>query len=152
MTTFVLLTRLLLCLSLVLNGTGSAVLPMQALAGDHARAAADHVPAAESAPSLAHAGMPMHGHAGHAGMAMASCHDTAPPPTGCGDGAQDHGGGKDSCCTSAASCQCPHAQPLPALTAMPVLSSPALRLAVPAVRQHERGSPGLPRLDRPPIA
>lgn len=153
LTAFALLTRLLLCLSLVLNGTGNAVLPMQSMAGGHAAmATAAGAHATHASHAMAHPGPHGHRHGDHATMAMASCHDAAPPPAGCGDGPHDHGGGKDSCCASASSCHCPHAQPLPALAAMPALPAAPPRLAAPAARQHERGSPGLPRLNRPPIA
>lgn len=138
---FALLTRLLLCLSLVLNGAGTAV----AMPGMH------------DVPAVAGHATPMHdaGHAQatHAVAAAMPCHEAAPPRADHGDGHHHEQAGKQhGCCGAAAGCQCPHAQPLPALIAMPLALPSAARHLFPRGRQDGRGAPGLPRLERPPSA
>ncbi|MET0548681.1 MAG: CopL family metal-binding regulatory protein [Xanthomonas sp.] len=133
MPTFAVLMRLLLCLSLLLNGTAAAM----AMPGMAAHGTSTHGTAATVA-SAAQAAMP--------------CHDAPPPPPAehdghCHDHAGKHGGG-----CGMAGCQCPHAQPLPALPAMPLALPRVARDLVSAAPQAAHGAPGLPRLERPPSA
>jgi|GEM_PF-2544500 len=141
---FALLTRLLLCLSLLLNGAGTAVA----------------MPGVAQTPQRSDAGASQHHAAGHAhakkvAAAAMPCHhhEAAPPAAAHGDGhcpkqSDKHAG----CCGTAAGCQCPHAQPLPALIALPLALPVAARQLFPRGRQDGRGAPGLPRLERPPSA
>ncbi|MCI2261642.1 CopL family metal-binding regulatory protein [Xanthomonas indica] len=135
MPTFAVLLRLLLCLSLLLNGTAAAM----AMPGMAAHGTSMHdtaVTVASTAP--AHAAMP--------------CHDAPPPPPMDHDGhCHDHAG-KHGGCGGMAGCQCPHAQPLPALLAMPLALPRMPRHLVAAAPQAAHGAPGLPRLERPPSA
>ncbi|MDR6673295.1 CopL family metal-binding regulatory protein [Xanthomonas sp. 1678] len=141
---FALLTRLLLCLSLLLNGAGSAV----AIPGVHGTA--DAAPGADHAMAHAHAGK--HMQAVQVARATMPCHEGMPPQ------ADEHGddchdkAGKHGCCGTAAGCQCPHAQPLPALIALPSALPVPAQGGFPGSHQDGRGAPGLPRLERPPSA
>lgn len=138
---FALLTRLLLCLSLVLNGAGTAV----AMPGMH-----DTPAGAAHAASTHDTG---HAQATLAAAAAMPCHEAAPPQVDHGDRHDpERAGKKHGCCGTAAGCQCPHAQPLPALIAMPLALPSAARHLFPRGRQDGRGAPGLPRLERPPSA
>ncbi|MRH01720.1 CopL family metal-binding regulatory protein [Xanthomonas sontii] len=133
MPTFAVLLRLLLCLSLLLNGTAAAMaMPGMATDGTSKNDAA----VASAAP--VHAAMP--------------CHDAPPPPPTEHDGhCHDHAG-KHGNCGGMAGCQCPHAQPLPALLAMPLALPRLPRTLIAAAPQGAHGAPGLPRLERPPSA
>ncbi|WP_254459234.1 CopL family metal-binding regulatory protein [Xanthomonas sacchari] len=133
MPTFAVLMRLLLCLSLLLNGTATAM----AMPGMAAHATSMHA-AASAAPAPTHAAMP--------------CHEQVPAPPAehdghCHDHAGKHGGG-----CGMTGCQCPHVQPLPALLAMPLALPRMPRHLVAAAPQAAHGAPGLPRLERPPSA
>lgn len=135
MPSFAVLLRLLLCLSLLLNGTAAAMaMPGMAMHGTSTHATAAAV--ASAAP--AQAAMP--------------CHDAPPPPPTDHDGhCHDHAG-KHGGCADMAGCQCPHAQPLPALLAMPLALPRMARHLVCTAPQAAHGAPGLPRLERPPSA
>ncbi|WP_369977038.1 CopL family metal-binding regulatory protein [Xanthomonas bundabergensis] len=141
-----LLTRLLLCLSLLLNGAGTAVampgMPGMAATPGDAGHATPQRHAAE------------HAHAAHTASAAMPCHPQAalPPPADHGDGHCPKQAGKHGCCAAAAGCQCPHAQSLPALLALPLALPVAAQRPFPSGRQDGRGAPGLPRLERPPSA
>lgn len=142
---FALLTRLLLCLSLLLNGAGTAM----AMPGMPDMVA---TPAGTGhATPQRHA--TQHAHAAHTASAAMPCHPQAavPPPADHGDGHCPKQAGKHGCC-GAAGCQCPHAQPLPALIALPLALPVAAQRPLPSGRQDGRGAPGLPRLERPPSA
>ncbi|UKE61478.1 CopL family metal-binding regulatory protein [Xanthomonas translucens pv. poae] len=141
---FALLTRLLLCLSLLLNGAGKAVAmpgmaeaPQRTDAGVSRHHAAEHAPAARV---VATAAMPCHHH------------EAAAPAAEHGEGHCPRQAGKHGCCGTAAGCQCAHAQPLPALIALPLALPVAAQAQFPHGRQDGRGAPGLPRLERPPSA
>jgi hypothetical protein len=141
---FALLTRLLLCLSLVLNGAGVAVATPGMSAAPHAAAEAD-VPRHAAAPA----------HDARSADAAMPCHtqDAATAPAADPDAVHHHAhSGKPGCCGSAAGCQCPHAQPLPALVALPMTLPIAAQRLFPHGRADGRGAPGLPRLERPPSA
>ncbi|MCC4594211.1 CopL family metal-binding regulatory protein [Xanthomonas campestris pv. phormiicola] len=145
---FALLTRLLLCLSLLLNGAGTAV-AMPGMHGmDDAAPGTDH----DHAMAAGHAGR--HLHAAQVASAAMPCHEATPAQVRehehDGDGHSK--GGKHGCCGTAAGCQCPHAQPLPALIALPLALPVAAQRLFPGGRQDGRGAPGLPRLERPPSA
>ncbi|MCW0404614.1 CopL family metal-binding regulatory protein [Xanthomonas sacchari] len=137
MPTFAVLLRLLLCLSLLLNGTAAAMaMPGMATHGTSTHDTAAAV--ASAAPAPAHAAMP--------------CHDAPPPPPADhGEHCHDHAG-KHGNCGGMAGCQCPHAQPLPALLAMPLALPRLPRTLIAAAPQAAHGAPGLPRLERPPSA
>jgi hypothetical protein len=141
---FALLTRLLLCLSLLLNGAGTAMaMPGMAATPQRTDAVISPHHAAEHAPAarvVATAAMPCHH---HEAAAPAAKHDDGH----CSRQVDNHG-----CCGSAAGCQCAHAQPLPALIALPLALPVAARELFPHGRQDGRGAPGLPRLERPPSA
>ena len=138
-----LLLRALLCLSLLLNGTGYA-------------------------DAYAHGMAAGHGDASGA-LASSGCHDAedatahhVPPPPDCHSattgncanaGSTTHEGSvDDDCCAGMGGCQCSALQPLPALTAawLPVL--PVRKAGTPAASHAGRASPDLPRINRPPIA
>lgn len=143
---FALLTRLLLCLSLLLNGAGTAV----AMPG---------MPDRVATTAGAGHGMPQRhaardAQAARAARAAMPCHPRAavPPPADHGDGHCPKQAGKHGCCGTAAGCQCPHAQPLPALTALPLTLPVAAQRTFPSDRPDGHGAPGLPRLERPPSA
>ncbi|UKE50406.1 CopL family metal-binding regulatory protein [Xanthomonas translucens] len=146
---FALLTRLLLCLSLLLNGAGTAV----AMPGMHGIANA--APGTDHAVAEGHAGK--HRHAAQVAQVASAampCHEATPAQVH----EQEHDGdghskaGKHGCCGTAAGCQCAHAQPLPALIALPLALPVAAQAQFPHGRQDGRGAPGLPRLERPPSA
>ncbi|WP_369934270.1 CopL family metal-binding regulatory protein [Xanthomonas tesorieronis] len=139
---FALLTRLLLCLSLLLNGAGTAVaMPGMAEMAQRGDAGGSHHHASE------------HAHATKVVAAAMPCHhEAAPPAAGHGDGHCPKQADKHGCCGAAAGCQCLHAQPLPALIALPLAVPVAARQLFPRGRQDGRGAPGLPRLERPPSA
>ncbi|WP_058197199.1 CopL family metal-binding regulatory protein, partial [Xanthomonas translucens] len=108
---FALLTRLLLCLSLLLNGAvtavampGMAAAPQRTDAGISRHHAAEHAPATR----IAAAAMPCHHH------------EAAPHAAEHGEGHCPRQAGKHGCCGTATGCQCAHAQPLPALIALPL--------------------------------
>ncbi|MBB5877192.1 CopL family metal-binding regulatory protein [Xanthomonas sp. 3498] len=135
MPTFAVLMRLLLCLSLLLNGTAAAM----AMPGMATHGPSTHDTAATMASAApAHAAMP--------------CHDAPPPPPTDHDGPCHDHAGKHGGCGGMAGCQCPHAQPLPALLAMPLALPRMPRTLVAAASQAAHGAPGLPRLERPPSA
>lgn len=139
---FALLTRLLLCLSLVLNGTSVAVAMPDMRVVPQVPAAAD---ASHHAPA----------HGARSADAAMPCHtqDAVAPPAADPDAGHGHAhSGKAGCCGSAAGCQCPHAQPLPALIALPMTVPIAAQDLFPAGREDGRRAPGLPRLERPPSA
>ncbi|MFC6839540.1 CopL family metal-binding regulatory protein [Xanthomonas theicola] len=138
---FALPTRLLLCLSLVLNGAGTAV-AMPGMAATPA--GADHATQRHAASQA---------HVASAAGAATPCHPQAavPPPADHGDGHCPKQAGKHGCC-GATGCQCPHAQPLPAPIALPLALPVVAQRPFPSRRQDGRGAPGLPRLERPPSA
>ncbi|MFC3657869.1 CopL family metal-binding regulatory protein [Xanthomonas hyacinthi] len=140
---FALLTRLLLCLSLLLNGAGTAMA----------------MPGMAEAPQRTDDGISRHHAARHAAATRVAAaampchhHEAAPPAAEHDDGHCPKQAGKHGCCGAAAGCQCPHAQPLPALIALPLALPVAVQRPFPSGRQAGRGAPGLPRLERPPSA
>jgi len=140
---FALLTRLLLCLSLLLNGAGTAMaMPGMAQTTQRTDAGASQHHATE------------HAHATRVAAAAMPCHhhEAAPPAAEHDDGHCPKQADKHGCCGTAAGCQCPHAQPLPALIALPLALPVAAQPLFPRGRQDGRGAPGLPRLERPPSA
>ncbi|SBV44258.1 hypothetical protein XTGART2_3200 [Xanthomonas translucens pv. graminis] len=138
---FALLTRLLLCLSLLLNGAGTAMaMPGMAATPQRTDAVISPHHAAEHAPAarvVATAAMPCHHH------------EAAAPAAEHGEGHCPRQAGKHGCCGTATGCQCAHA---PALIALPLALPVAAQAQFPHGRQDARGAPGLPRLERPPSA
>ncbi|HSR64136.1 MAG TPA: CopL family metal-binding regulatory protein [Xanthomonadaceae bacterium] len=138
MTRWSILLRVLLSLSLVLNGAMAVAAPMDAM---HAHAGGS----VRGEAVVAVDAMPCHGHH-HGADAGTGRHPAASPPTP-GKPAQPAPG-----CCSAGACACTCAQLAPAMPANPACSPAACgHEAGLAVATQEHPDPALPQLIRPPI-